>query len=114
MDLEQVNDIFLFRCYTGLTYVDVKKLSKFHLNLGIDDDKWIFRDCQKTDTSTRVPLLPLAQELILKYEDHAECLNSNVFSNQKMNSYLKEIIKVFGNNKKLIFHIARHMKLAEI
>jgi site-specific recombinase XerD len=110
--LNQVRDIFLFSCYTGLAYVDVKKLTKSHVNIGIDGDQWIFTHRQKTDTSTRIPLLPLAQELILKYEDHPECINSNVLfpvlSNQKMNSYLKEIVNVCGINKELTFHIARH------
>jgi site-specific recombinase XerD len=110
--LIQVRDIFLFSCYTGLAYVDVKKLTKSNVNIGIDGDQWIFTHRQKTDTSTRVPLLPLAQELILKYEDHPECVNSNVLfpvlSNQKMNSYLKEIVNVCGINKDLTFHIARH------
>lgn len=110
--LNQVRDIFLFSCYTGLAYVDVKKLSKSHINIGIDGDKWIFTKRQKTGTATRVPLLPLAQEIILKYEDHPECVNLNVLfpvlSNQKMNSYLKEIANVCGINKELTFHIARH------
>lgn len=110
--LIQVRDIFLFSCYTGLAYVDVKKLTKSNVNIGIDGDQWIFTHRQKTDTSTRVPLLPLAQELILKYEGHPECINSNVLfpvlSNQKMNSYLKEIVNVCGINKELTFHIARH------
>jgi len=110
--LSQVRDIFLFSCYTGFAYVDVKKLSKSHINIGIDGDKWIFTNRQKTGTSTRVPLLPLAQELILKYEDHPQCVNSDVLfpvlSNQKMNSYLKEIASVCGINKDLTFHIARH------
>lgn len=110
--LNQVRDIFLFSCYTGLAYVDVVKLSKSHINIGIDGDKWIFTNRQKTGTATRVPLLPLAQEIILKYEDHPECVNLNVLfpvlSNQKMNSYLKEIANVCGINKELTFHIARH------
>lgn len=110
--LSQVRDIFLFSCYTGFAYVDVKKLSKSHINMGIDGDKWIFTNRQKTGTATRVPLLPLALEIILKYEDHPECVNLNVLfpvlSNQKMNSYLKEIANVCGINKELTFHIARH------
>ncbi|ASK28801.1 recombinase [Chryseobacterium sp. T16E-39] len=110
--LSQVRDIFLFSCYTGFAYVDVKKLSKSHINIGIDGDKWIFTNRQKTGTATRVPLLPLAQEIILKYKDHPECVNLNVLfpvlSNQKMNSYLKEIANVCGINKELTFHIARH------
>lgn len=82
-------------------------MSKSHVNIGIDGDKWIFTHRQKTDTSTRVPLLPLAQELILKYEDHPECVSSNilfpVLSTQKMNSYLKEIVNVCGIDKELTF-----------
>ncbi len=110
--LNQVRDIFLFSCYTGLAYVDVKQLSKSNINIGIDGDQWIFTRRQKTDTSTRVPLLPLARELVLKYENHPQCVNSDVLfpilSNQKMNSYLKEIASICGINKELTFHIARH------
>jgi len=110
--LTQVRDIFLFSCYTGLAYVDVKQLSKSNINIGIDGDQWIFTHRQKTDISARVPLLPLALELVLKYENHPQCVNSDVLfpvlSNQKMNSYLKEIANVCGINKDLTFHIARH------
>ena len=110
--LNQVRDFFIFSCFTGLAYVDVKQLSKSNINIGIDGDQWIFTRRQKTDTSTRVPLLPLAQELVLKYENHPQCVNSDVMfpilSNQKMNSYLKEIAGICGINKDLTFHIARH------
>ena len=110
--LTQVRDVFLFCCYTGLAYVDVKKLTKSHINIGVDGEQWIFTRRQKTDTSTRVPLLPVAKELVLRYDNHPQCVNSNVLfpvvSNQTMNSYLKEIANVCGINKELTFHIARH------
>ncbi|WP_312175158.1 site-specific integrase [Chryseobacterium sp.] len=110
--LNQVRDIFLFSCFTGVAYVDVKQLSMSNINIGVDGHQWFFTHRQKTDTSTRVPLLPLAQELVLKYENHPQCINSDVLfpvlSNQKMNSYLKEIANVCGINKDLTFHIARH------
>ena len=110
--LNQVRDFFIFSCFTGLAYVDVKQLSKSNINIGIDGDQWIFTRRQKTDTSTRVPLLPLARELVLKYENHPQCVNSDVLfpilSNQKMNSYLNEIASICGINKELTFHIARH------
>jgi site-specific recombinase XerD len=110
--LSQVRNIFIFSCYTGLAYVDVKQLSKSNINVGINGDQWVFTHRQKTDTSTRVPLLPVAQELVLKYENYLQCVNSDVLfpilSNQKMNSYLKEIASVCGINKDLTFHIARH------
>lgn len=110
--LELVRDIFIFSCFTGLAYVDVQQLSRNHLSLGIDGDKWIFKNRQKTDTSSKIPLLPIALEIINKYENHPACANENrllpILSNQKMNAYLKEIADVCGINKELTFHIARH------
>ena len=110
--LNQVRDIFLFSCYTGLAYVDVKQLSKSNINIGIDGNKWIFTRRQKTDTSSRIPILTTAENIIEKYKNHPQCVNSNVLfpilSNQKMNSYLKEIAGICGINKDLTFHIARH------
>ena len=110
--LELVRDIFIFSCFTGLAYVDVQQLSRNHLSFGIDGDKWIFKNRQKTDTSSKIPLLPIALEIINKYENHPACANENrllpILSNQKMNAYLKEIADVCGINKELTFHIARH------
>lgn len=110
--LTQVRDVFLFCCYTGLAYADVKNLTKSHINIGIDGNKWIFTHRQKTKTATRVPLLPLAEQLINKYEHNPQCMNSNillpVLTNQKMNSYLKEIADVCEITKNLTFHTARH------
>ena len=110
--LELVRDIFVFSCFTGLAYIDVKQLTKTHISLGIDGDKWIFTTRQKTDTASKIPLLPIAQQIVDKYENHPVCLNENrllpILSNQKMNAYLKEIADVCGINKDLTFHIARH------
>ena len=107
-----VRDIFVFSCFTGLAYIDVKQLTKNHISLGIDGDKWIFKNRQKTDTASKIPLLPMAQEIINKYENHPVCINENrllpIFSNQKMNAYLKEIADLCEINKDLTFHIARH------
>ena len=58
--LNQVKDIFLFSCYTGLAYVDTQKLSPNEISTGIDGEKWIFTTRQKTDTASRIPLLPKA------------------------------------------------------
>jgi site-specific recombinase XerD len=110
--LDLVRDIFVFSCFTGLAYIDVKQLTKTHISLGIDGDNWIFTTRQKTDTASKIPLLPLAQQIVDKYENHPVCLNENrllpILSNQKMNAYLKEIADVCGINKDLTFHIARH------
>lgn len=110
--LRHVRDIFLFSCYTGLAYIDVKRLTRAQIVTGIDGELWIFTKRQKTDTPTRLPLLPKALELIEKYQDHQICKAGNhvlpILSNQKMNSYLKEIADVCGIDKPLTFHIARH------
>ncbi len=110
--LAQVRDIFLFSCYTGLAYADVKKLSRSEISIGIDGEKWIFTHRQKTETATRVPILPPAQEILDSYKDHPQCLNEGrllpVLSNQKMNGYLKEIADLCGITKKMTTHTARH------
>jgi len=110
--LAQVRDIFLFSCYTGLAYADVKKLKRSEIVNGIDGQKWIYTSRQKTNTDSRVPLLPKALELMAKYQDHPQCSDDGlllpVLSNQKMNSYLKEIADSCGISKELTYHIARH------
>jgi len=110
--LELVRDIFVFSCFTGLAYIDVKQLTLDNIALGIDGDKWIFKNRQKTDTASKIPLLPMAKEIIDKYADHPVCKNENrllpILTNQKMNAYLKEIADVCEIKKELTFHIARH------
>jgi site-specific recombinase XerD len=108
----QVRDIFVFCCYTGLAYADVEKLTRQEVTTGIDGEKWIWTSRQKTDTTTRVPLLPPALEILERYKDHPQCLNQGrllpVLSNQKMNTYLKEIADACEITKKMTFHTARH------
>lgn len=110
--LEQVRDVFLFCCFTGLSYADARKLKWSEIVIGIDGGRWIFTNRQKTDTASRIPLLPTSSEIIEKYKEHPQCKAKSVvlpvLSNQKMNSYLKEIADVCGINKTFTFHIARH------
>lgn len=110
--LTLVKDIFIFSCYTGLAYVDVKGLKKDHIAIGIDGEKWIFKNRQKTDTKSKIPVLPIAEEIIQKYSDHPKCLNEDsilpILTNQKMNSYLKEIGDLCDISKEITFHMARH------
>jgi len=110
--LELVKNIFLFSCYTGLAYADVQKLKRSEIVIGIDGEKWIFTKRQKTDSPSRIPLLPVALTILKLYEDDLQCKFQDkvlpVLSNQKMNSYLKEIADSCGINKNLTYHIARH------
>ena len=110
--LSQVRDIFLFSCFTGLAYIDVKNLTKSHISIGIDGEKWIFTHRQKTETASKIPILPVTQMIIDKYENHPQSINQDkllpILTNQKMNAYLKEIAAVCEIEKELTFHIARH------
>ncbi|MBB6681222.1 site-specific integrase [Aequorivita sp. 609] len=106
----RTKDIFIFSCYTGLSYIDVKNLMKNDIVKGIDGKDWIFTKRQKTDHPIKIPLLDVAENIIHKYKD--EMTNSDkllpVYSNQKLNIYLKEIAKELKINKYLTFHSARH------
>ena len=110
--LSLVRDIFLFSWFTGLAYIDVKNLTKSHISFGIDGEKWIFTHRQKTESASKIPILPVTQMIIDKYSEHPQCLNEGkllpILSNQKMNAYLKEIAGVCEIEKELTFHIARH------
>ncbi len=110
--LSLVRDIFLFSCFTGLAYIDVKNLTKSHISHGIDGEQWIFTHRQKTESASKIPILPVTQMIIDKYENHPQSINEDkilpILSNQKMNAYLKEIAAICNINKELTFHIARH------
>lgn len=110
--LELVKDLFLFACYTGLSYSDVKKLQKSEIEKSPKGMWWIRTRRQKTNERSQVPLLAPAMQIIEKYADlkslDAEDKVLPVLSNQKLNSYLKEVADFCGIQKKLTFHVARH------
>ncbi|MGJ1461652.1 site-specific integrase [Sphingobacterium siyangense] len=110
--LAHVRDIFVFCCYTGLSYADVKKLKWSDIAEGVDGKLWIFTSREKTETSSNIPLLPKALEIIERYRDYPPCVSKDmvlpVLSNQKMNSYLKEIADLCEITKEFTFHKSRH------
>jgi site-specific recombinase XerD len=110
--LRKDRDIFIFCCYTGLSYVDVKKLKRSEVIDGFDGKKWISIKRQKTDTPSKIPLLPVALKILERYSEHIQCINHDsllpVMTNQRMNSYLKEIADICGIDRNITFHLARH------
>ncbi|MGI8951662.1 MAG: hypothetical protein ACR2FN_08770 [Chitinophagaceae bacterium] len=54
--LSLVRDIFLFCCFTGLAYADVKKLKQSEIAVGVDGGKWIIAKRQKTNRTSKIPL----------------------------------------------------------
>ncbi|WP_288371932.1 site-specific integrase [uncultured Algoriphagus sp.] len=109
--LNLVRDLFVFSCYTGLAYIDVSTLSR-HSLVKSQGEYWINTERTKTNTPIKIPVLPKAMELINKYKDHPRAVSNDlllpVLSNQKLNSYLKEIADLCEIDKNLSFHVARH------
>jgi len=110
--LEEVRDIFLFCCFTGLAHSDVKRLSENDMTIDIKGKKWIRINRKKTKVRCDIPLLGLAEEIIHKYKDRRTRKEDTgllpVISNQKTNLYLKEVAKQSGIKKNLTHHLARH------
>jgi site-specific recombinase XerD len=110
--IDLVKDIFVFCCFTGLAYNDVKSLKREDIETDNKGNHWIRKQRQKTKQWSNIPLLPQATSILGKYSIYPECLKNNlllpVLSNQKMNSYLKEIADLCGITKNLTMHCARH------
>ena len=107
--LHKIRDIFLFACYTGLSYIDLYNLNIKNIQIGDDNLKWIFIKRHKTDIPSNVPILPPALIILNKYKTQNNI--NGIFpmiSNQKTNIALKEIASLCNFNKKLTFHCARH------
>jgi len=104
--LELVRDLFIFCCYTGLAYNEMNNLKKNHIIDGFDGNKWIQMKRQKTGKDISVPLLPKAAEIIEKYTLESEYVLPKL-SNQRINSYLKEIAVIIGIEKRITHHTAR-------
>ena len=110
--MREVRDVFIFCCYTGFAYADLYKFERNAVMIGLDGNYWLSTNRQKTGTKEKVPLLPIALDIIDRYKDHDYCVQFNkllpVNSNQRYNNYLKELADVCGINKHLTSHIARH------
>lgn len=107
--LEQVRDIFVFACFTGLAYNDLAYLSVDNIQKMFDGRLWIVTHRQKTNTKVTVPLLPPAIKILKKYEGkYLDGQLLPIITNQKLNCYLKEIADICGIEKNLTFHLARH------
>ena len=107
-----VRDMYVFSCYTGLPFSDIEKLSPDDITTGIDGEKWIIYNRVKTGNRAPIPLLPVPLSIVAKYKDYPVNVNKGrllpVYSNQKINGYLKEVAAICCINKNLTFHTARH------
>lgn len=110
--LKKVKDLFIFSCYTGVSYADLMLLTPQNLVIGIDKKFWIITRREKNGNQVKLPLLSKAINLIEDYKNDQNCLLKNsllpTISNQKVNSYLKEIAEMCHIEKNVTFHLARH------
>ena len=109
---QHIKDLFIFACYTGLSFIDVSGLKIDHLVKGMDGNDWLYTKRTKTDEPLKIPLLPKAMEIIDKYKSHASLLENGrllpIYSNQMINRTLRDITTACGIRKKITFHVARH------
>ncbi len=107
--LNKVKELFLFSIYTGLHYADAMSLTTSNLVKGIDGKLWIDYVRGKTGKRIQIPLLNKAQALLTKFEK--EGLKNDFIlpriTNQKVNSYLKEIGDIINIDVPLTHKIAR-------
>ncbi|KQC32499.1 hypothetical protein AAU57_03485 [Nonlabens sp. YIK11] len=104
--LDLVRQLFIFCCYSGLAYAEMTALKRTHIQKGFDGKDWIIITRLKTSKTISIPLLPKANRVLLDLDFY----NNNSLpklSNQRFNSYLKEIAVILDINKRLTHHTAR-------
>ena len=107
--LEQVRDLFIFSCYTALSYIDVCELTQENIRTSFDGNLWIMTKRHKTNVASNIRLLEIPKAILEKYKDKLpNGMILPIISNQKVNDYLKEIATICNINKNLTFHLARH------
>ena len=106
---EIARDIFVFCCFTGLSYCDVKGLREEHIQRSFDGQLWIITKRQKTNVQSNVRLLSIPQQILEKYK--GQCDDGRLLPvpiSWKGNTRLKKLGKKCGITTKVTFHLARH------
>ncbi len=110
--MNRVRDLFVFSCFTGLSFIDMKQLKRSEVNIAANGELRIYKNRQKTGTAAVIPLLPIAKGILQKYAYDEQCMITDmllpVLSNQKYNSYLKELAERCDIEIELSSKIARN------
>ena len=109
--LEVVRDTFVFCCFTGLAFCDIKSLRRSDITTDAEGNAWIRKAREKTGEMSIIPMLAVPRKIAEKYAGHPTVLQNRllpVLSNQKINAYLKEIADLARIDKHLTTHLARH------
>ena len=104
--LERAKDMFLFGCFTGLSYIDIKTLAPEHFEKDNIGRIWIKKRRVKTGVLSRIPLLPIAKLILDKYRGGEKLLP--IQDPADINKYLKDIAILCDIKKRITFHTSRH------
>ena len=104
--LMRTKDMFLFGCFTGLSYIDIKTLTNEHFETDNEGRKWIKKCREKTGVLSRIPVLPIAQSILNKYSGGKVLLPLQ--HSADVNRNLKDIAVLCGIDKRVCFHTSRH------
>ena len=103
-----IRDLFLFSCFTGICYADLKTLAWKQFGQDTHGDWWVTGNRCKTDTQYVVKLLPAALSILERYRDGADRVFAFMPHLNTVDRSLKRIAVLCGIDKKLTFHCARH------
>ena len=104
--LERAKDMFLFGCFTGLSYIDIKTLAPEQFEKDSTGRIWIKKRRVKTGVLSRIPLLPIAKLILDKYKGGEKLLP--IQDPADINKYLKDIAILCDIKKRITFHTSRH------
>jgi site-specific recombinase XerD len=107
-----IRDMFLFSCFTGLSYSDLKDLKNNNIQTNEGGNQWIVLNRKKTGTASCIPLLDIPLKIIDKYRNTKfSGIEGKIFkirSKEDINIQLKKMAQAAGIDKRLTFHMSRH------
>lgn len=112
---ELVRDLFIFCCFTGLSFRDLKNLTTDNLQTSFDGHEWIITKRQKTKVQSNIRLLDVALRIIEKYKGIAK--DNRVFpvpSYANLRDNITLIVQACGIKKHVTWHMSRHTYATEI
>lgn len=113
--MELARDLYVFCCFTGLSFTDMKNLAKDNLQTSFDGKLWIMTKRQKTGVESNIMLLDIPKQIIEKYDGMAKedyLLPVPQYITACKN--IKKIIGLCGIEKEITWHTSRHTMATEI
>ena len=113
--MQLIRDLYLFCCFTGLSFSDLKNLKEEHIQTFFDDSEWIMIDRQKTGVRSTIKLLDYPKSIMEKYR--GLCADGRIFPvpcYSDCRGILLRVAKRCGITKHLTWHMSRHTMATEI